>query len=277
LGTACGSASDTVCDNPDTCNASGACLSNFEPTTVVCRADAGECDVADLCNGAGACSPDSFEPAGTACGDHSDTVCDNPDTCSAAGSCVANNEPTTVVCRADAGDCDVAEFCNGSGACPANSFDPAGTACGDPSDTVCDNPDTCNASGACLGNFEPMIVVCRADAGDCDVAEFCDGAGACPANAFDPAGSACGDASDTVCDNPDSCSATGTCLPNHEPVSTSAERTRGACDVAEHCDGAGACPADSFEPAGTACGDPADTSCDNPDACDAAGTCLAKP
>jgi hypothetical protein len=58
------------------------------------------------------------------------------------------------VCRADAGECDVAEHCDGAGACPADSFEPAGFACGSNSDTVCDNPDTCNATGACQVNNE---------------------------------------------------------------------------------------------------------------------------
>jgi hypothetical protein len=131
-----------------------------------------------------------------------------------------NHEPTTTECRADAGDCDVAESCDGAGACPADAFEPAGTSCGSASDMVCDNPDTCDASGACLVNYEPTTTECRADAGDCDVAENCDGAGACPADAFEPAATACGDATDTVCDNPDSCDSAGTCLPNHEPATT---------------------------------------------------------
>ena len=40
---------------------------------------------------------------------------------------------------------------------------------------------------------------CRADAGDCDVPEFCDGAGNCPANAFEPNGSACGSQASGSC------------------------------------------------------------------------------
>jgi len=85
---------------------------------------------------------------------------------------------------------------------PANAYEPAGTACGDPSDSVCDNPNTCNATGFCLDNFEPTTTLCRDDAGDCDVPEYCDGGGSCPANAYEPAGTACGDPSDSVCDNP---------------------------------------------------------------------------
>jgi len=43
----------------------------------------------------------------------------------------------------------------------------------------------------CQDNFEPITVECRADAGDCDVPEFCDAAGACPANGFEPDGTTC--------------------------------------------------------------------------------------
>ena len=41
--------------------------------------------------------------AGTACGDPSDTACDNPDTCDGAGSCQTNVEPGTTQCRAASG------------------------------------------------------------------------------------------------------------------------------------------------------------------------------
>ena len=36
----CGSASDTICDNPDTCVA-GVCQNNYEPSTTECRESAG--------------------------------------------------------------------------------------------------------------------------------------------------------------------------------------------------------------------------------------------
>jgi len=275
-GTSC-RASAGVCDVAETCTGSSTTCpaDGFASSSTVCRADAGACDVAETCTGAGAaCPADSFEPAGTACGSASDTVCDNPDTCNASGACQANNEPATTVCRADAGDCDVEEKCDGAGSCPANAFEPAGTACGSPTDTDCDNPDTCNASGACQANYESAMTVCRPDAGECDVEEKCDGAGACPANAFEPADTACGSSSDTDCDNPDTCSGTAnTCLANNEPVTTVCRADAGECDVEEKCDGAGACPADGFEPADTACGSSSDTDCDNPDSCDGAGTC----
>ena len=273
-GLSCGSGTDTVCNNPDTCNATGTCLPNNEPTTTECRADAGDCDVADFCDGAGSCPADAFEPAGTVCGDSSDTVCDNPDSCNAGGVCLSNNEPTTTICRADAGDCDVAEYCDVGGNCPVDAFVAAGTACGDSTDTLCTDPDTCDAAGTCLANNAPTTTSCRAAAGACDVAEFCDTYGVCPADAFADVGTACGDGSDTVCTDPDTCDGSGACLENHASATTECRADAGDCDVAELCDGAGACPADVFEASGTACGDATEATCNHADTCNDAGVCL---
>ncbi|MCC6621811.1 MAG: hypothetical protein IT385_11185, partial [Deltaproteobacteria bacterium] len=87
-GTPCGDPSDTVCDNPDTCDPSGQCLPNFEPATTLCRGDAGDCDVPEYCDAAGACPSNGFEPEGTLCGDGTETVCDKPDTCDPSGVCL---------------------------------------------------------------------------------------------------------------------------------------------------------------------------------------------
>ena len=273
-GTACGDASDTTCTDPDTCDSMGVCLGNHAPTTVECRADAGECDIADNCDGNGACSADMFEMAGTSCGDASDTTCTDPDSCDSMGVCQANHAASTVECRADAGDCDIAESCDGNGACPMDAFEMAGTGCGDASDTTCTDPDTCDGMGVCEDNHAPSTVECRADAGDCDIAENCDGNGACPTDLFETAGTMCGDSSDTTCTDPDSCDAMGACLPNHAPTSTVCRADAGECDVEETCDATGTCPLDGFEVAGSACGDPTDTACTDPDTCDAMGMCL---
>jgi hypothetical protein len=273
-GTACGDATDATCDAPDTCDGAGTCQPNYASDQTECRASAGECDVAEFCDGAGSCPDDGFASAGTACGDATDTVCDGADTCDGSGSCQPNYSSDQIECRASAGECDVAEFCDGAGSCPDDGFASAGTACGDATDTVCDGADTCDGSGSCQPNYSSDQIECRASGGECDVAETCDGAGSCPDDAFEPAGTACGDASDTVCDNPDSCDGSGQCLPNHEPGTTVCREDAGQCDVAETCDGAGSCPDDAFEPAGTACGDGSDTVCDNPDSCDGSGQCL---
>ncbi|HEY5944545.1 MAG TPA: SdrD B-like domain-containing protein, partial [Kofleriaceae bacterium] len=181
------------------------------------------------------------------------SICDNPDTCTGAGECVVNHEPVTLLCREDGGECDVPEYCDAAGECPANGFEASGTACGDPSDTICDNPDACTGTGECVVNHEPVTVLCREDAGECDVPEYCDAAGACPANGFEVFGTACGSPTDTACDNPDTCDATGDCLSNYESAGTLCRPLAGECDVAESCDAAGSCAPDAFQAAGTVC------------------------
>src|SRR6185369_13724909 len=114
-------------------------------------------------------------------------------------------------------------------------------------------------------NPESASTVCRADAGECDVEERCDGEGRCPADSFEPSATSCGDPSDTVCDNPDTCDGHGKCELNPEPASTVCREDAGECDVEERCDGEGSCPSDSFEPSGAQCGSQSDTVCDNAD------------
>ncbi len=234
----------------------------------------GDCDVAEYCNGAGACPANAFEPTGTACGSGADTNCDNPDTCNSSGVCQSNFEPTSAVCRPASGSgCDAVEYCDGGGGCPVDAFLPSGTTCGDQTDTICDNPNTCNASGVCQPNYEPGSTLCNPDAGDCDVAEYCNGVGSCPANAFESAGTLCGDPSNTDCDNPDTCNGSGVCQDNWEPntiVCRPADIS--GCDVAEQCSD-GVCPENSYSAAGTACGSSASTACNQPDTCDGDGTC----
>jgi len=185
-GSPCDDPSDTICDDPDTCDGAGTCQDNNEPVITVCRADVGECDVEELCDGAGSCPADAFETAGTACGDPSDTICDDPDTCDGSGSCQVNNEPVITVCRADVGECDVEELCDGAGGCPADTFETAGTPCGDPGDTICDDPDTCDGSGSCQVNNDADGTSCN-DSNVCTIDDACTG-GVCQG---DP--NSCGD------------------------------------------------------------------------------------
>ncbi len=272
-GTPCGDPRSTICDYPDTCDDSGSCQANFETPATVCRQDAGDCDVAELCDGEGSCPENTFEPAATTCGNPTATVCDNPDTCDGSGGCQSNFESSTTVCRKDAGECDVSESCDGEGNCPDDGFGPAASSCGDPTATVCDQPDTCDGSGSCQTNFESSTTVCRQDAGDCDVAELCNGEGVCPEDAFELAGTFCGDSTASDCDNPDTCDGAGGCQANFESSTTVCRQNAGHCDVAELCNGEGACPENAFEPTGSSCGSPVDSVCDNPDTCDGSGAC----
>ena len=102
---------------------------------------------------------------------------------------------------------------NGTGACTASDSclagvcndndEPAGFACGDPTDDDCTNPDTCDGAGACQANDELVGFSCGDPTDDdCTNPDTCDGAGTCQAN-DELVGFACGDPTDDDCTNPD--------------------------------------------------------------------------
>jgi hypothetical protein len=126
-------------------------------------------------------------------------------------------EPNTTVCRPAAGECDAQETCNGVGKfCPPDGFDPSGTPCTDDGE-VC-TVDECDGAGACTHPAGNAGTECRADTGECDVAEVCDGSSTtCPADGFESSGTPCGDGSDTDCTNPDTCDGANACQSNDEP------------------------------------------------------------
>src|SRR6185503_19681787 len=84
--------------------------------------------------------------------------------------CVDAFKAASVVCRASAGQCDVAENCTGSaGTCPADAFRSDTTQCmGASQGGTCDDDpaDHCTgSSNACVDAFKAASVVCRASAG----------------------------------------------------------------------------------------------------------------
>ncbi len=170
-GTACGSSANTDCDNPDTCNASGVCLTNNEANGFACTSDGIEC-TNDQCS-AGVCAHPS-KASGTACGSSDSTDCNAPDTCDGGVTCVDRKDPAGTVCLPGTGTCDPNDTCNGvSNACTP-IFAPGGTACGSSSDTNCDNPDSCNGSGSCQVNNEPNGTTCS-DGQNCTLNDACSG------------------------------------------------------------------------------------------------------
>ena len=144
-GNPCGDPSDTDCDNPDTCDAAGNCLDNFEPEGVVCPDEGNDC-TDDECDGAGICGHPN-KAVGAPCGNQDDTECTDPDACDGAGTCLPNDE------------------------------DP-GTPCGDATEEPCDHADTCDGSGSCQPNYEPAEGDCE-DGVFCNGVDTCDGAGIC--------------------------------------------------------------------------------------------------
>ncbi len=319
----CPSQAPSTCGDDGTCDGNGACRLYAAGTP--CRPSAGDCDVAESCPGAGkACPPDVVLSANTACPSGADTnvctldicdgtdvacqhppassatlcrasagVCDIDDYCTGTSTtCPADaKQPSTYVCRTSAGECDPAETCTGTtNTCPADGKLPNNTACPSGADTnpctsdICDGTDnTCQHPAGNGG------VVCRAAAGECDLAETCTGTStACPSDSKVTANTACPSGADTnpctsdicdgtdvtcqhpagnagtvcraavdVCDLADTCTGTSTSCPADakEPKTyVCRPAASGGCDVAEDCDGSSnSCPADGFEPSTYQC------------------------
>jgi hypothetical protein len=127
--TPCGDQSQ-LCHNDDACDGKGKCKDNGGWVTGHCpdgveMLDSGECvcglrfvsdchPFADVCDGV-ECKL-GYAPAGTSCGDHVQTECDNPDSCDAHGQCKPNYVAEGMACTANGTGCR-ADECDGSGAC----------------------------------------------------------------------------------------------------------------------------------------------------------------
>ena len=271
----------------DSCSPGLGCQNTPGNAGAVCRAAAGECDLGELCDGASAvCPADARRLSGTSCTDDGATC--TTDQCD--GSSVSCQHPagnTGTVCRSSAGQCDVAEACDGaSPSCPADVFASSATVCtGTSIGGACDAIDHCSGSGnTCIDEFQSSSFTCRADAGQCDVAETCTGAsGACPADVFETAVTSCsGGSQGGACDDDaaDHCTGISTaCIDVFRAPGVTCRADLGQCDVAESCTGAsGVCPADAFEPNGTACNDSDPATCT--DVCTSgscAGNAVAEP
>ncbi|MFC1654515.1 RCC1 domain-containing protein [Myxococcota bacterium] len=137
-GTACGSGTDTACDNPDECDGAGACLPMYEASGFNCD-DGTYCNGADTCDGSGACTSDGdpclpgsecnrtcnevpqncFDALGTACGSPSSDQCDNADQCDGGGTCLPNHVTDGTAC-VNPDPCSDLDTCQ-SGACAAGT------------------------------------------------------------------------------------------------------------------------------------------------------------
>jgi len=124
-GGACGNPANTDCDNPDTCNGAGVCLSNHEPNGLAC-ADEGNACTGNVCGGGACLHPPG--PSGAPCGSAVDNTCTDPDTCDANGVCLAHHAPNGTAC-------DDGLFCTVTSACAGGVCQGSGNAC---SGQVCD-------------------------------------------------------------------------------------------------------------------------------------------
>ncbi|MCZ6654945.1 MAG: hypothetical protein O7D91_18200, partial [Planctomycetota bacterium] len=194
------------------------------------------------CSGAQDC------PQGAACYDCDPCTVD--DTCDADGNCVG-----TPLCPP--GEVCVDGVCEGEGCTP-------GKACDD--GNPCTVDDTCDADQNCIGT----PVDCGGAGDECNSAS-CDPNGAdgnCDILTPEPDGTACGNANDTDCDNPDTCDGAGACQENLEPSGTSCPDDGNDC-TDDVCDGSGTCTHPNL-PDGTGCDD--GQACTDSDQC-TAGSC----
>jgi hypothetical protein len=143
-GTACGDPGDTTCDDPDSCDAAGACLPNYEPVTTLCRPSVGVCDADDYCDGASAaCTADAKLTSLCRPSEH---ACDADDYCNGVWDECSWDLP------AHGAPCPDGDLCNGDEVCE-------GFVCTAGSPLVCDDDvscttDSCDAFQGCV--YDPI-------------------------------------------------------------------------------------------------------------------------
>jgi hypothetical protein len=218
-GTPCGSQLDDDCTAPDTCDAVGECRPNHAPPDTVCgdlgQAPGTACHFDDRCDGDGQCvdqgmwspatsCPFGAERGGCLCGRTGPyTTCHpGPDLC-VAGECRPGHElfapdvlqTTDGLACGDAQpshpQCDDPDTCL-AGICRQNPR-PLGTACGNPSDSVCDRADSCDGFGNCDANVAAAGTICNPAPDECWYDQRCDAAGVCLPPQRVPEGTACDD------------------------------------------------------------------------------------
>lgn len=214
-GSSCGNAATTDCDNPDTCNGSGACLANHVSNGSMCTDDANDC-TNDVCS-AGLCTHPP-RAAGLACGDGTFTDCNNPDTCNGAGVCLNNHAPNGTGCNdglfcTDGATCTAGLCGNGSPHDCADGISCTADLCNE-NLNICENPiqaGFCLIAGLCVadGSYNPL--------NEC---QWCDDSASATNWSPVPGGVSCGSGVDTDCDNPDTCNGAGGCIANNEPNGT---------------------------------------------------------
>ena len=161
------------------------------------------------------------------------------------------------ICRAAAGNCDVAEQCDGKALqCPADLRLKAGTVCRKLAGN-CDVAEQCDGKAAACPADKVYAAgfVCRKSLGSCDAAEKCTGkSGACPSDSLQPIGSVCRKALGP-CDTAEKCTGKTTCpVDTVKPSGIVCRKAAGVCDLAEQCTGTTvACPANKLMPDGTSC------------------------
>jgi len=224
-----------TCAATDTCDCTGTGYGGTSCETPACSQS---CD-----NGGSCVAPDTCACLNGFWGDACENACTAVEHCAVPPTCTDASD-------SECGACDTGYLPDGAGGCVEC------LSAADCSDDA--NPCTVKAceAGACVQNPGNAGAECRASAGDCDVAELCDGASAtCPSDGFVTGGTECR-ASAGDCDVAELCSGSDAACPVDGFLAGGTECRGGAgdCDVAEQCTGSGpACPVDGFLAGGTEC------------------------
>ena len=167
--------------------------------------------------------------------------------------CPANVlRPSTFVCRAAVGLCDIVERCNGVNATCPNDVVLSSTFVCRASQGACDVDERCDGrTGQCpVDAFASSSLVCRAPKSECDAVERCTGnSAACPPDALRPEGSLCND--NDVC-TLDLCDSGRSCV--NPPI-------EGCCTTDADCNDGDACTLDSCDTAANRCVNQVDVDC----------------
>ncbi len=238
-GTSCGSSTNSDCTNPDSCNATGICMSNHAGNGTNCDdglfCTDGETCASGTCGGGAAhdcgdgvgCTDDSCNEASNTCVHVTNGVscdnnlwCDGPEFCS-----------LVLDCQPGAAPCDDGIDCTTD---PCDEFTQL---CGQPvpHDALCDDGNVCNGVETCFpGTGDPLTGCLAGVAPVCDdgnpcTIDTCDSVTGC-AHALEPAGTVCSNG--MWCDGTETCDAGGNCLPGTSPCDDGILCTGDPCDDA---------------------------------------------
>ncbi|MEZ4409246.1 MAG: hypothetical protein R3A52_22670 [Polyangiales bacterium] len=167
------------CDVAESCRLTASLPADARVATgAVCHAARGAATVQETCTGGTTCPADAFLPSSTVCRAAAG-VCDVAESCSGTHSaaCPADARSSAgTVCRASIGNCDVAETCNGTAVtCPTDAFLPSSTVCAWRRTLRHGRVVHRLTTTATTDARVTTGTVCRASAGNCDVAETCSG------------------------------------------------------------------------------------------------------
>ena len=238
-GTKCGDGTDTICDNPDTCNAAGQCANdNNEPTgDAVPRGQRHGLRHAGVLRRRRQLSPPrmpSSPPRARSAATGPTRSATTPTRATPLGSApTTTTSRQATLCHADNGTgCDMPEYCDGAGSCPPRGCLQAlrGHEVRRRDRHDLRQPRHVQRRWAVRqrqqrADRRRRATRTTARAATCRSTATAQAA-VPPADAFKPSeGTKCGDGTDTICDNPDTCNAAGQCAnDNNEPTGDAVPR-----------------------------------------------------